>query len=172
MLNKKAQSEDTFEYIMVSIAVVVGILVITFGHNAKEFSIDAATNALTSDTEILSYDSTFISTDLKNILDIQVSEEYTFAELISRMPAISNSDLLKKYSNNVLGCNEELFNLLNAQLEPVYSDNWIVYVFKNDEMLFFCTPIVFDYSTKFSSNMTIPSLDPKVNLDVRLEVYT
>src|SRR3989339_1730830 len=87
MLNKKAQSEDVFEYILVSIAIVVGIVILTMGHNYQEFSVQSAMQTISADsTDIQSFDMTFLGTDLKNILDLQVSDDYTFAELISRMP--------------------------------------------------------------------------------------
>lgn len=183
MLNKKAQSEDAFEYILVAVVIVVGIIVLTLGHNFKEFSVHQAMNSLSPDvTEIQSYDSSFIATDLENVLDLQVSNEYTFAELISHMPdnypEIKDSTLsnLLIQENTVtvdkLYCSQQLFNFLNSQLEPVYYSNWFISVYHDSQLIFFCSPIsnVFT-STESAANMPLPSLDPKVNLNVRLEVY-
>jgi len=174
MLNKKAQSEDVFEYILlVSIGIVVGIVILTMGHNHQEFSVQSAMQTISADsTDIQSFDMTFLGTDLKNILDLPVSEDYTFAELISRMPYEDNSNLLdQSLINDVYSCNDELFNILNEQLDPVYSDNWMIQVYSGDEIIFFCTPITFDYSTSSSAKMTLPSTNPNNNLDVILEVY-
>ena len=172
MLNK-GQSEDMFEYILVSIAIIVGIVVLTLGHNYHEFSVQSAMQKISPDvTNIQSYDSSFLGTDLKNILDLQVSEDFTFAELISHLPEGNNPSLLdQSVFNGVFSCNDELFNLLNLQLDQVYSDNWIITVYSGKERIFICTPIFFDYSTFSIASMTIPSSDPKTNLEVKLEVY-
>lgn len=177
MLNKKAQSEDTFEYILVSIAIVIGIIVLTLGHNFKEFSVDQAMQNLNPDvTDIQSYDSKFIPTDLKNILSLQVSDDYTFAELISHMPEnypnIQDQTLLKSTINNRLGCNEQLFNALNAQLSPVYSDKWVILVYSEGNYIFICPNNIFlrDYFDVGIANLTLPSLDPNENLDVVLNI--
>ncbi|MBS3170960.1 hypothetical protein J4223_04235 [Candidatus Woesearchaeota archaeon] len=181
MLNKKGQSEDVFEYILVSIAIVVGIIVLTMGHNYKEFSVDNAMQTISADSsDIQSFDMSFLGTDLKNILDLQVSDEYTFAELISRMPDnypdINDKSLFEglldqALISNRLSCDEQLFNILNEKLDQVYSDNWIIFVYSDDEMIFFCSSILFDYSKVSSAKITLPSINPNNNVDVVLEVY-
>jgi len=174
MLNKKGQAEHAFESIFVSIAIIVGIIVLTMGHNYKEFSVDKAMQKISPDIiGIQSSDINFLGTDLKNILDLQVSNEYTFAELISNMP---NSDstfngLLKK-DLDIYSCDEQLLNILNAQLEPVFLEQWVILVYFDNNQIFSCTPLYNVYThSDISTNMTIPSLDFNKNIEVFLEVY-
>lgn len=169
MLNKKGVFDDSTEIIFSIIIIIIGIGLLFVLHDMSKFRVDQA-----RESTIESYDPKLSGTDLLNVAKLQITDDYTFADIVSKMPdndpTLLNG-ILKQYFNNKLGCDNQLYNKLDEVLTPVYGENWIIYIHKDNEMIFFCSPITFDFSTSSTNNMTLPTSTPGQNVLLSLEVY-
>ena len=175
MLNKKAQVDDNTEIIVCILGILMGVIILFVLEDISKFNINSAKELVQGDTDIQTYDAKLMGTDLLNIAKLPLNDKYTFSDLIATMPdnypIIQDSTYLKSYLSDRLGCNDELYNQLNEFLTPIYGENWIIYVYDKDEMIFFCSPITFDYAKNTAATLTLPSSTPGKNLLLSLEVY-
>ena len=183
MLNKKGELDNLVDYLVGAVFLIIGLIIIAQFTFATSVDIsERVEHFFISETELLSFETNFMGTDLINILRLEVNEEYTFGEILSYIPRnypdkqddFLFEGLLTQHFSDRMSCDEELFNLLDEKLSPVYGEKWFISVKDGeDELVFFCTPIIAELvSWPDYAELTIPLQDSDKTALVRLEVHS
>jgi hypothetical protein len=178
MLNKKGlgKPEHWVIPIVFGILMVAGLVVMVFLSSIHGGLIDDAVEDLSlSDQNVEGIDGQFLEVELMNVLKTKIKEDYTFGEMLTYVPEESSkldSIFDRSSLNGVYYCNTALEASFVTLLEDVLGSDWMISVFdKDNERLFFCTPITFDYADPVIAKATIPSRDQSGDLTVYLEVW-
>jgi len=179
MLNKKGQTEDNIEMVLCIIGIVIGVVVLTIAKADFESSAAGVKQSVVLErNEIQSVDTQLMGTDLLNVLRLQVSQEYTFGELVAHLPEnypeVQDTSLAGLVQGpGEMTCTTELYNELNNYLEPVYGDDWFITVISSSEVtIFHCTP---KYAvlpgSEYFWQAYLPTTNPDEQVLVILQVF-
>jgi hypothetical protein len=182
MLNKRGELDNFVDYFIGVVFLVIGLIIIAQVTFSSSIDItERVEHFFYSETELLSFETKFIGTDLINILKLEVDEEYTFGEMLSYIPrnypdqqdSFLFDGLLTQHFSDRMSCDEGLYDLLDENLSPVYGEKWLITLKdEDDELVFFCTPITFELiSWPDYGEFTIPLQDTSKTAVVRLEVH-
>ena len=172
MLNKKAQLEDNLEYGIAFLIIIVGVIALTLLQADYEWSTDKAKMSLRGETSIGSFDTSFMGTDLLNILKLPL-EEQSLGEVLATVQETPSNAFIQ--DAGIWSCGPELYTSMHAFLVPIYGENW--YITLEDEeqnIVFACTGIA-TISYQFlagetNTSMFIPSQNPEEEFRVELGV--
>ena len=103
-------------------------------------------------------------------MKLEIDEEYTFGELAAHFPNEDQFLFDKNYVSNyqlMLLCDDNLKDSLGELLTPVYGNDWSIWVYEENNLIFACPLGILDGHT---TSQSIPSTTPGTNLEVILEV--
>ena len=183
MLNKRGELDNLVDYAIGGFFLLIGLIIIALVTFQTNIDItEKVEHFFYSETDLLSFETNFIGTDLLNVLRLEVNEEYTFGELLSYAPRnypdkeddFLFEGLLTQHFSNRMSCDEELYNLLDEKLSPVYGERWFISLTdEDDELIFFCTPIIVELiSWPAYGEVTILLQDTNKVATVKLEVHS
>lgn len=190
MLGRRGQLENISEIVVViGLLVLVWIFILVLS-TLTELDISTAKERYFSLEGSSLLDNGLIKTDLINVLKIPLTEGTALADFFAYIPRNYQSqtdqfltDWVVYYGNgkdsgSITTCNEKTLGLLKQYLDPVYGNMWSIYVTSSQDSirpLFVCA----GYKTigpgageipKDAKNVTIPSLDPLVDVTVMFKV--
>ena len=179
---KKGQVDDTTLMVIAVILIIIGG--VFFGLLSKAHSEqlnEEKTIFLERDEGII--DTELMTLDLLTILDLQITENYTFQELSTLFPEnypeiqdtfLTDQNLVSQGAfNKKLGCEQIIFDKFDEILYPTYDNFWYIEAYIENsagvaEPIFYCTP--HDYSQIYYTLVRIPSKDTENTIVITLGV--
>ena len=165
------QIQDNLEMILATFLIIVGVILLSLIGSLNEVSIEKYVSELSSDkSNVETLDIKFMGTDLYNTLKLEIDEEYTFGELAAHFPSedkfLFDEDYVSNYQLMLL-CDDNLKDSLGELLTPVYGNDWSIWVYEENNLIFACPFGILD---GYTANQSIPSTTPGTNLEIILEV--
>ncbi len=163
---KKGQVDD---FVLLGIAIVLIIIGgIFFAVLSKTHSDELNANKqvfIESETGMM--DTNLLTLDLLTILDTQISEKYTFQQIILESTDPDKQAELSEYLtlyNSESYCQLSIINILESGLLDT-NNGWKIEVFDGEERVFYCSPASVTSDT--TTSVMVPSKDTSKQLEIR-----